>query len=286
MNVAASRPYVAHVIARNDYAHHARKAVLTAVGRQPASSTVNPTSPVRLRRQMSSEARGPFARDYWDHVEDVFAAAVAAEDSARTAVLDARCAARVELRAEVEALLAAHARAAEFITPRTRESRLMLEKLMAENPLDTKFSTGLLFALSGEGKLLELTGEPLAALSVYQHQLEIASQRALRDPNDSTAQAGVAVALRQLGDIMLRRRRIDEARSYVEEGRAIIARFVARDPTNGWAVDTRRCHRAARRRAPAIVLRRGPCARVSRIRGSAEAQGCAQGPQCVSGVQH
>ena len=49
---------------------------------------------------------------------------------------------------------------------------------------------------------------------------------------------GVAVALRQLRDIMLRRRRIDEARSYVEEGRAIIARFVARDPTNGWAVDS------------------------------------------------
>ena len=120
---------------------------------------------------------------------------------------------------------------------RTRESRVMLEKLMAENPLD-KFSTGLLYALSSEGKLLELIGEPLAALSVYQHQLEIARQRVLRDRNDSTAQIGVAVALRQAGDIMLQLRRIDEARGHLEEGRAIMARVVARDLTNAWAVDS------------------------------------------------
>ena len=59
------------------------------------------------------------ARDYWDRVEEVFAAALTAGDSARTAVLDARCGAQVELRAEVEALLAAHARAGDFITPYT-----------------------------------------------------------------------------------------------------------------------------------------------------------------------
>jgi serine/threonine protein kinase len=68
---------------------------------------------------MSSPETGPAVRDYWDRVEEVFAAALAAEESARTAVLDARCVARAELRAEVEALLAAHARAGQFILPRT-----------------------------------------------------------------------------------------------------------------------------------------------------------------------
>ena len=68
---------------------------------------------------MASGEAGTSAHDYWDRVEEVFAAALAAEDSARTAVLDARCAARADLRAEVEALLAAHARAGEFITPHT-----------------------------------------------------------------------------------------------------------------------------------------------------------------------
>jgi tetratricopeptide (TPR) repeat protein len=51
----------------------------------------------------------------------VFAAVLAAEESARTAVLDARCSARAELRGEVEALLASHARAGRFITPLTLE---------------------------------------------------------------------------------------------------------------------------------------------------------------------
>ena len=68
---------------------------------------------------MSADAFTGSARDYWDQVEEVFAAVVAAEDSARTAVLTARCAARPELRVEVEGLLAAHARAADFITPHT-----------------------------------------------------------------------------------------------------------------------------------------------------------------------
>src|SRR5512134_1859363 len=70
---------------------------------------------------MSSPETGPAARDYWDRVEEVFAAVLAAEESARTAVLDARCAARAELRGEVEALLASHARAGRFITPLTLE---------------------------------------------------------------------------------------------------------------------------------------------------------------------
>ena len=68
---------------------------------------------------MGSEEPGGRTHDYWDRVEEVFAAALAAEDSARTAVLDTRCATRADLRAEVEALLAAHARAGEFITPHT-----------------------------------------------------------------------------------------------------------------------------------------------------------------------
>jgi non-specific serine/threonine protein kinase/serine/threonine-protein kinase len=62
---------------------------------------------------------GASARDYWDRVEAVFAAALAAEDTARTEVLDAECSLSPELRTEVEALLAAHARAGNFIAPRT-----------------------------------------------------------------------------------------------------------------------------------------------------------------------
>jgi hypothetical protein len=56
-------------------------------------------------------------RDYWDPRQRVFAAALAAEDSARAAILDARCG-RAPVRAEVK-LLAAYARAGEFITPPT-----------------------------------------------------------------------------------------------------------------------------------------------------------------------
>jgi non-specific serine/threonine protein kinase/serine/threonine-protein kinase len=57
------------------------------------------------------------APDYWDRVEAVFTAALATEVSARTAVLDAGCEGRADLRSEVEALLAAHDRAGDFITP-------------------------------------------------------------------------------------------------------------------------------------------------------------------------
>jgi len=60
------------------------------------------------------EPPGP---EYWERVEEVFAAALAAEVSARTAVLDASCEGRADLRAEVEVLLTAHDRAGDFITP-------------------------------------------------------------------------------------------------------------------------------------------------------------------------
>jgi non-specific serine/threonine protein kinase/serine/threonine-protein kinase len=66
-----------------------------------------------------SREPSPSARAYWQQVQDVFAAALEAEGPARAGVLDARCSARPELRAEVEALLAAHASAGAFITPRT-----------------------------------------------------------------------------------------------------------------------------------------------------------------------
>src|SRR5262245_30027616 len=55
------------------------------------------------------------APDYWDRVEEVFAAALAAEVSARTTVLDALCKDSADLRGEVEVLLAAHDRAGDFI---------------------------------------------------------------------------------------------------------------------------------------------------------------------------
>jgi tetratricopeptide (TPR) repeat protein len=64
-------------------------------------------------------ARPTSEPDYWDRVEAAFADALAAEDSARASVLDAHCGRRADLRAEVEALLSAHARAGEFINPPT-----------------------------------------------------------------------------------------------------------------------------------------------------------------------
>jgi non-specific serine/threonine protein kinase/serine/threonine-protein kinase len=121
---------------------------------------------------------------------------------------------------------------------RMRESRVILEKLMAEQPVDTRFTVGLLFVLSGEGELLERTGDPAAAISVHQHQLDVARQRADRDPDDSTAQIAVAVALRQLGNLLMRTGRVDDARSRLREGRQILNVVVARDPTNSWAVDS------------------------------------------------
>jgi non-specific serine/threonine protein kinase/serine/threonine-protein kinase len=65
---------------------------------------------------MGVQPGGAPAPEYWDRVEEVFAAALAAEVSARAAVLEAGCADSAELRAEVEALLAAHDRAGDFIT--------------------------------------------------------------------------------------------------------------------------------------------------------------------------
>jgi tetratricopeptide (TPR) repeat protein len=120
---------------------------------------------------------------------------------------------------------------------RMRESRAMVEALVNENPTDTRFTTGLLFALSGEGNLLLRMGEPLAARSVYGRQLDVARQRAARDPHDNTAQIGVAIALRQVGDVTLRAGRFDEARAYLDEGSRLMAACAARDPTNGWALD-------------------------------------------------
>ena len=58
----------------------------------------------------------PRGTEYWERVEEIFAAALAAEVSARTTVLDAQCEGRADLRAEVDALLAAHDRAGDFIT--------------------------------------------------------------------------------------------------------------------------------------------------------------------------
>lgn len=58
----------------------------------------------------------PPSPDGFTEIEDIFAAALAAGDAARTQVLDMRCAGRLDVRAEVESLLAAHADAAHFIT--------------------------------------------------------------------------------------------------------------------------------------------------------------------------
>jgi eukaryotic-like serine/threonine-protein kinase len=57
--------------------------------------------------------------DGWADVESVFAEVLEAEPADRAALLDRRCDGRPELRAEVESLLSAHARAGGFITPVT-----------------------------------------------------------------------------------------------------------------------------------------------------------------------
>ncbi|MGH9888326.1 MAG: protein kinase, partial [bacterium] len=52
---------------------------------------------------------------FWDEVEAVFSSAVDLAHDERRAVLDARCACRARLRAEVESLLAVHQRAEQFM---------------------------------------------------------------------------------------------------------------------------------------------------------------------------
>jgi eukaryotic-like serine/threonine-protein kinase len=53
---------------------------------------------------------------FWKQVEEAFEAALAAGEDARTRVLEAHCAGRADLRAEVESLLAAHAGAGGFLS--------------------------------------------------------------------------------------------------------------------------------------------------------------------------
>ena len=57
---------------------------------------------------------------YWETVEAILADAAEVNGPQRAALLEARCAERPELRAEVESLLAAHDRAPEWIAPATR----------------------------------------------------------------------------------------------------------------------------------------------------------------------
>jgi hypothetical protein len=56
---------------------------------------------------------------YWTDVEELFDAAVDLNPTGRAALLDARCAQRLDVRSEVEALLDAHVRAGDFIVPVT-----------------------------------------------------------------------------------------------------------------------------------------------------------------------
>ena len=65
----------------------------------------------RLRAELSPE--------YLDELEEVFLSGLTSEGAARAALLDARCAGRPGLRADVESLLAAHDSAGAFITPHT-----------------------------------------------------------------------------------------------------------------------------------------------------------------------
>ena len=78
----------------------------------------------------SVEQESPF----WREVEEAFSAVLASGDEGRASALDLACAGRPEVRLQVEALLAAHARADGFITPITTPD--LVEALAGEEPPD------------------------------------------------------------------------------------------------------------------------------------------------------
>ena len=74
----------------------------------------------------------------------------------------------------------------------------------------------------------------------------------------------MAIALRMVGESLTQSRRIDEARARLEEGCRIMMAVVARDPTNGWAVDglasLLRLHGEALRLSSDAAVRARACA--------------------------
>jgi non-specific serine/threonine protein kinase/serine/threonine-protein kinase len=120
---------------------------------------------------------------------------------------------------------------------RARDGRAILEGLIAEQPLNTQFTMGLLFALYDEGYLLEMTKDVPGAIAAYSAQLAAARQMVARDPNDRSGVLGVAVALRTLGDALGRNGRPDEGIALLEEGRSLLLIVLAKDPSNGFVLD-------------------------------------------------
>jgi non-specific serine/threonine protein kinase/serine/threonine-protein kinase len=120
---------------------------------------------------------------------------------------------------------------------RIRASRAILESLIAEQPMNTQFTMGLLFALFGEGVLLEQTKDMSSAIAAYTTQLAAARQMTARDPNDRSGVFGVAVALRALGAAISRDGRPDQGLTLLEEGRSLLLTVLANDPANGFVLD-------------------------------------------------
>jgi len=71
------------------------------------------------QRRAAVRLPGPAEAPFWREVEEAFSAVLEAGEAARTAALAAHCGEGGAVRDEVEALLAAHTRAGEFITPAT-----------------------------------------------------------------------------------------------------------------------------------------------------------------------
>ena len=82
----------------------------------------------------------------WTEVEAIFGAALELPPPERAALLDARCAGRTALRAEVESLLASHDRAGEFLNGR------------AGAPADARASSDLRGRMMGPFRLIEPIG--------------------------------------------------------------------------------------------------------------------------------
>jgi eukaryotic-like serine/threonine-protein kinase len=107
-----------------------------------------------MREQRAQNARnesqtGPMNEDRWADVESVFSDALALDADARRLLLDARCAGRPAMRAEVESLLASHDRAGSFLQAAT----------IAHGGVDMPRMPDLAGEIVGRFRLLERIGE-------------------------------------------------------------------------------------------------------------------------------
>ena len=100
---------------------------------------------------MSEPLRTPSDLAFWNDVEGVFSAAVELGDGQRRALLDARCAGRAALRAEVESLLAVHSRAQDFMRHPTMAADPVGAPTLLEGDVVGQFRLVELIASGGMG---------------------------------------------------------------------------------------------------------------------------------------